>query len=381
MRKPGRPDCLVPSRSPSPRSFRSSSAMRKPSSLSRRTESRARAASESGGPSASGGGSGDAGSTAEAGAPGGVGDAGSTADGGAPGGGAGGDGHSGGAEAFHPQPAQNRVAVGTLHGCAIDAEGAIVCWGDPSAFDPLADMGQTTPPEGTYLHISCQGFTCCAVNTFDQVQCWGELRGLGSAGDGTNVSVGGSETCLIRKDRTAACVPVASDSYEQPGSYVQVTVGTRGFACGLSDGGEVSCWGDNDSGQTDPPSGTFKYVAAGFAHACAVKEDGTVACWGADDHGQASPPSGSFRQVSAGEGHTCAVKEDGSLVCWGAGQTNDDCQGAAYDCGQADPPDGVFREVAANGSHSCGLKEDGSIACWGSNTADKSTPPSDFRSW
>ena len=47
-RKPGRPLCRVPSRSPSPRSLRSSSAMRKPSSVSRKMASRALAVSPSG---------------------------------------------------------------------------------------------------------------------------------------------------------------------------------------------------------------------------------------------------------------------------------------------------------------------------------------------
>ena len=45
----GRPDCCTPSRSPAPRSRRSSSAMRKPSSVARMISSRARAVSPSGG--------------------------------------------------------------------------------------------------------------------------------------------------------------------------------------------------------------------------------------------------------------------------------------------------------------------------------------------
>ena len=44
-RKPGSPDCLVPSRSPPPRSRKSSSAIRKPSSVSRSSVRRRRAAS------------------------------------------------------------------------------------------------------------------------------------------------------------------------------------------------------------------------------------------------------------------------------------------------------------------------------------------------
>ncbi len=49
MRNRGRPDCATPIRSPAPRSFKSSSAMRKPSSVARMISSRAFAVSPSGG--------------------------------------------------------------------------------------------------------------------------------------------------------------------------------------------------------------------------------------------------------------------------------------------------------------------------------------------
>jgi alpha-tubulin suppressor-like RCC1 family protein len=279
-----------------------------------------------------------------------------------------------------PVVPRDRVAVGTLHGCAIDESEQIVCWGDPAVVGNEYDMGQTEPPPGDYVHVACQGYTCCAINTFDQAQCWGEIIGLGASGDAINVSPGAIETCLVRTDHTGLCTRNAADSNDLPGRYVQVSIGQTDFGCALTDGGAVDCWGNDDYGQTDVPSGTFSYISAGGAHACGIRLDGSVACWGRDDRGQASPQAGVFTHLSAGRIHTCGVKEDGLVECWGAGESSVDCEGNA-DCGQAAPPPGNFVQVSAAYTHTCGLKEDGSLACWGSNTGDRSTPPTDFRSW
>jgi hypothetical protein len=55
----------------------------------------------------------------------------------------------------------------------------------------------------------------------------------------------------------------------------------------------------------------FDHVSRGGDHSCAVREDGSVTCWGDDDNGQSTPPSladnWDFVQVSSGGFHTCAV--------------------------------------------------------------------------
>jgi alpha-tubulin suppressor-like RCC1 family protein len=257
-----------------------------------------------------------------------------------------------------------------------------VCWGTPSDSDPMLDAGQTQPPDGEFVSVACRDLSCCAINVFDQAYCWGQTIGLGASGDAVQVSVGGSETCIVEADHEVACVPVGEASYKEMGPYLQVVVGRTDFNCGLSEAGEISCWGTaNDNGQADPPSGTFSRISAGLFHACGIRDDESVECWGNNDYGQTTPPPGTFVHLSAGDTHTCGVKSDGSVACWGAGTTGDDCQGTAFECGQASPLQGTYVQVSAGYTHTCGIKEDGSLACWGSNTADKSTPPADFRSW
>ena len=83
--------------------------------------------------------------------------------------------------------------------------------------------------------------------------------------------------------------------------------------CGVETYGTVTCWGDDQFGQSSPEG----MLSAGEDHNCLLETNGTVFCWGDDDYGQSSPPAGTFRQVSAGWYHTCGVEADGTVACWG----------------------------------------------------------------
>jgi hypothetical protein len=77
------------------------------------------------------------------------------------------------------------------------------------------------------------------------------------------------------------------------------------------------------------PASNHQEVTAGDRHTCAVRQsDGIVTCWGLNDSGQTNVPAGlgAVTQVSAGSYHTCAVRQsDGTVTCWGwngLGQTD-----------------------------------------------------------
>ncbi len=96
----------------------------------------------------------------------------------------------------------------------------------------------------------------------------------------TAVSVGGSHVCALRTDRTA------------------------------------TCWGNNEHGQAEPPTGTYTAIDTGKSHTCALRTDGTIACWGSNNLGKTDAPAGTFTAIDTGFFHTCALRTDGTLECW-----------------------------------------------------------------
>jgi uncharacterized repeat protein (TIGR01451 family) len=170
--------------------------------------------------------------------------------------------------------------------------------------------------------------------------------------------------------------------------------------CALK-GGQVYCWGDNDSGQlgdgttTDSNTPTLvadgamgnsgvTAVAAGAFHTCAIKS-GALYCWGYNGYGQLG--NGTYANsttpvavtnmgsgvtaVAAGVYHTCAIKF-GALYCWGynwAGQlgngTHMNSTTPVAVTGMGSGVGGVTA-VAAGYYHTCAIQY-GALYCWGWN--------------
>jgi len=109
----------------------------------------------------------------------------------------------------------------------------------------------------------------------------------------------------------------ATKAYRAPHSRLQATVpdvftqisdGSE-FACALRRGGTAACWGEDSSGQAQPPTGAFTQISAGYDFACGLRPRGKVRCWGDDTSGQATPPSAfSFTDISAGSDFACGVE-------------------------------------------------------------------------
>ena len=102
---------------------------------------------------------------------------------------------------------------------------------------------------------------------------------------------------------------------QQTERAVAISVGDE-HACALLNSGAIECWGNNDSGQTDAPSGTFREIGAGASHSCGLRENGAIVCWGYTFDGQAQPPTGKQIAISAGYDYACALSETGTVSCW-----------------------------------------------------------------
>jgi len=176
--------------------------------------------------------------------------------------------------------------------------------------------------------------------------------------------------------------------------------------CAIVDGGNVSCWGNNNDGRlgngatsaiqnTPTPTSTLglgKYaveIASGWDHTCVILNDGTVSCWGKGSNhrlgngnlsNQLTPtPTSSLGvgrtaiEISTGSLHTCVILDNGSVSCWGDGLNGNLGNGAFADAPYPTPTNslGVGRSAVAITSgayHTCVILDNGSVSCWGDDT-------------
>jgi alpha-tubulin suppressor-like RCC1 family protein len=275
-----------------------------------------------------------------------------------------------------PDAMPTAITAGLYHTCALVRGGGVVCWGD-NRFgqlgvdtNPLPDGGvaiNSPPPPagggdpnfdielgfGAATAISAGAYHTCAVLPDGSVRCWG-WNGYGQLGDS---SLPSGDT---------APGTIAQIHYE---TLKATAVAAGGFhTCALLEDGEVSCWGQNDAGQSlvvayaRDPAAPAVYITpspigsriglgqgrsalaltAGATHSCALLDDFTVKCWGWNGEGELGigapgntsdplTPDGGVRdlvpvalgpdavgQIAAGSYHTCAVQ--GPVIkCWGFG--------------------------------------------------------------
>jgi alpha-tubulin suppressor-like RCC1 family protein len=221
------------------------------------------------------------------------------------------------------------VAVGDYHQCALLAAGDVKCWGsnDSGQLGDGTVASSATPVSvirlSTAVKISAGGAQTCALLATQNVVCWGAYpddagavsvrqpveRFTGARG----LAVGSNHICVLRTggaagkcfgDRTAFGTGTGVGEYDVAGGANAAQVSASdAHACVVSDGGVVSCWGNNQrvaagslGGQTsDAFYGTAVRVAnlsgiaqvgAGSFYTCAVSLSGDVSCWGVNNAGQ-----------------------------------------------------------------------------------------------
>jgi len=286
------------------------------------------------------------------------------------------------------------VAAGGSHSCAISSENStLLCWGNNS--DGQLGIGlpgdQNMPMEvsenpGWSAVSAGVHHTCGILDT--AVWCWGK-NSEGQLGNGTYDS---------------SDIPVQIYDTGEEKTWLDVSCGSK-HTCAVTDGREIYCWGNNDSGQlgngTNTPSpvpveihsivGSFwHYVACGHRHSCGIKGNLLVRnayCWGENGNHQlgdgtttdSSVPvlvgSGSgitltdiITAIEAGEAHTCMRGDSGAIYCWGSNAGGQLGIGSREEQGTPVALSGSDWDFIATGaSHTCSIVIDGLLFCWGSN--------------
>ena len=286
------------------------------------------------------------------------------------------------------------VAAGDEHTCAIDADGALYCWGDESQGQLGSDdIIDNTKPEkvddGPWDTVTAGGQHSCAVTDEGGLFCWG-ANFFGQLG---------TEDESQRSEPASISLPSGKQF------WTDVYAGEE-HTCGIADAsGAVArgyCWGrasdgrlgnDSTSGNFTEPdevdiTGSFGFLSmsAGPAHTCAILEvsgNNRTYCWGGGSSGQLGVGGNSdlsfpdevsngrgYSTVTAGEDHTCGIDGDGAAHCWGRNQSGQLGDGGdesqVNEPLEVDAPDGKgFSAVTAGSEFSCGIAEDGVAYCWG----------------
>jgi len=308
-----------------------------------------------------------------------------------------------------PSTKAKQLAVGSLHACAVTAEGAVRCWGygevgqlgDGGAKKPEGKHAAAVPMQVVGLTSGVQKVATysdfsCALTAAGGVKCWGR-NDLGQLGTGV-------EYTDSREQQSSLPVDVRGLG----SGVVDVSTGTDS-ACAVLASGKVMCWGQdgwgklgNDSAKVPgdtlpvylPPVEVVglndaAQISVGHTHACAVTTAGRLYCWGSnmvaelgvgEDHAaekrvpvEVTALGSDVASVVAGRNTTCAILKSGTAKCWGdgsAGQIGDGQKGIQRNV--VVPAD----VVGASGVTSMSKPSDftcaaiaGAAKCWGESSA------------
>jgi len=280
-----------------------------------------------------------------------------------------------------------RIAAGGGHACAV-VGGALRCWGDDTdgqlgvaAGDGGTTLAPVTIAGGPWIAPAAGTIHSCALAADGGVWCWGG-NANGQLGSG---------------DRTARPDP---RQVSLPAKAVDVRTSFE-FTCALLEDASVWCWGFNMEGQLglgDQYPGDDKlspvqlgtdhdwtFIATGQGHGCGIRAPGRLYCWGRNTNSQLGQgvtqpeemrapvrvgEDDDWAEVGCSQSTTCARKRAGSLWCWGEQASG------ALAMGDVNPrptPAQVpnysdWSAMTVNTFHTCGLRPGGQIWCAGRNT-------------
>jgi alpha-tubulin suppressor-like RCC1 family protein len=279
------------------------------------------------------------------------------------------------------------VATSSGHGCVLDSDGTVQCWGSNSSGQigvPLAtavasDPTTPSPPPPNDFPSVTTGtqFTCGLSKGTSRVTCWGSGTGLSASQTAITptstlidqISAGGSMLHAVVNDGTVYG-GAPSTGFDAAGNRIagvvtatSVSTSTSGgHACARTASGGAQCWGTNDKGQlgngntTASPSTAVTVLTAastplqgvvsvstGDKHSCALLETGAVHCWGDNSRGQIGSPVGG---MALGGSALFAQAVSGLPSVSG-------------------PPPKARQAIFAGANSSCVAFTDGEIRCWG----------------
>ncbi|MFV8248982.1 hypothetical protein [Bdellovibrio bacteriovorus] len=327
------------------------------------------------------------------------------------------------------------------HNCYIDTAGDVYCFGENASRqlgNGLTAATETPQKLAGYTNVKKvtvgMGYTCIITST-DQVRCWGNNTEA-TVGQATSTSVystptlygyvtkaldvaaGARMACAIDEDagtRTVKCwgkmgtgsaathVPISITGLPNDISTLSVNGSTYAdvrHGCGLTESGDVWCWGSNYRSRRGAVSGSVPWASAnqvampvkskkvkvGTDASCALGVDNNLYCWGvglpvANNAYELTESYTPMRMDSFGETLTdfqlgelasCAITASNRVKCWGFnrfgemgnGLWGDGFRAVAFSPGQS--PE-TYTQVVATLASTCALRTNKTVTCWGQN--------------
>ena len=281
----------------------------------------------------------------------------------------------------------SQISSSDTHSCARKTDGTLWCWGMGWAGGlGTGDEDKRSAPvqvgvRSDWLEVTTDMYQTCGI--------------VDDPGSGAH-----SLLCWGWDPQTDA--HILSPTLFGSDSDWEHIVSSPAHFCGLRNGGELWCWGQNSAGQLGQGDTTDDWtpvrentnqqwadISASIRRTGAIlSSDKSLWTWGGPPVGDGSEEqrteptlidaTSSWLSVESGESAGCAIREDHSLWCWGYninGQLGigDNTNAVVLVPTQVDPGTQWAqvslggRQVQGVGEHSCGIQTNGSLWCWGKN--------------
>lgn len=268
--------------------------------------------------------------------------------------------------------------------CSIDAAGALTC-GSSTPLGPRVAIAGLGPVRAVAGHPAGDMSHFCAVEQQGAVLCWGDNRS-GALGDGTTTASPRPVRVLAPRSTAEQPLRARPAATGQPFTADEIAAGYD-ETCART-GAEIWCWGDRHGSPVGDTSRRRRRperisglpadpveLAAGFGVMCARLTTGQVWCWGENDRGQLGDGTrqhsvtpvavkglGDARSLSLAYGIGCALRSGDQVACWSDDRGATDLAALAPWTGKA----GKIAELAVS-SHTCVRLRGGEVLCQGHN--------------
>ncbi len=192
------------------------------------------------------------------------------------------------------------ISSGNSHACGLRDDGTPVCWGANWANQV------SVPSNEKFVDITSSFDYTCGIREDNVALCWGNVVRqpiMHLPERLVSISGGFSEACGLTVDSTVLCWNKHSGKVYQPLpgwklSYLgnHVSHGAAHYRCGIGFDSSVICWASDGLGGDIkivpiPPDDKFIDVGTGLLHACGILEGGSISCWGDNRQNQSEPPT------------------------------------------------------------------------------------------